>query len=112
MGPTIGQRFHLDEQVLKNAVDISSDFFIRESNVRVATVLVQPISRRIALCIMCLYVDFDDQCLLRAKEIRDVVADDVLAAELVTTKLRSAEIFPKLGFERTAVLPQRLRSTE
>jgi hypothetical protein len=44
------------------------------------------VSHAVPFQIMCVAVDFDDQSLLRAKEIDNAIVDDVLSAELVPAK--------------------------
>jgi hypothetical protein len=57
-------------------------------------------------------IDLNDQRLLRAEEIHNAIADDVLASEFVTTDLRSTETPPKLCLEWSHLTAETFCSNE
>jgi hypothetical protein len=83
VGPAVREGIKLREETLENSIQISAYFSIRETESSVAKMFVDLVSDRILLRIMRAAIDFNDERLLRTKEIRDAIANHVLPSELV-----------------------------
>ena len=87
MGPAVGKNFQFRKQALQHAFNVPPDLAVREADRGVTTVSVQAIADRVFFGVMRVAIDLDDERPLRAEEIDDTIADDVLAAELVAAEL-------------------------
>jgi hypothetical protein len=96
--------------MLKDAVNVPADICVGIAHRRESPMFVQRISRSVTAEVVSVAVHLHDESLLRAKEVYDAVADDVLSPELVTTELRAADTGPELRFERRHLPAQALRS--
>jgi hypothetical protein len=98
--------------MFQHTIDVAADFRVRESYCREPTQFVDPVPDCILRRIMRVAVEFDDQRLLRAEEVSDAIANDVLPSKPIATELRPTDVPPKLCFERREVLPKTLCSIE
>ena len=112
MGPPVGKHVEFGLEALKHPFNILAHVAVRKADRGIPTMLVQSISCGIFNLVVCVAVDLYDQSFLWTEEVYDGIADHVLAAKLVTTELRAAEIAPEFGFEGREVLPEALRPIE
>jgi hypothetical protein len=85
-----------------------ADIVIGEPQRPVAEGCMFPVASSITIGIVRVAIYFYDQGFGGTEEVHDRTTDDVLAPELVSAQLRSAEPRPEPGFEgrqRVAVLP-------
>src|SRR5207244_12698805 len=96
----------------ENALKIRADIRVRRSDRRISSMGIQFVSNRVFGNIMRVAIDFDDQPLLRTKEIHDATPDHMLAAKLVSAELRSAQVTPELRFDGISAAAQSFCATE
>ena len=83
-GPSIGKSFEQRSNLSKHAFDVLHYFGICHPKGDVAPRLEQSVTAMIGLSFMGPPIDFNDQSLLRAKEIRNEWWDRYLAPEFET----------------------------
>jgi hypothetical protein len=98
--------------MLQNTINVVSHIDIVEPKRRKAARRINLVADGVLFRIMRVPVDFYDQRLLRAEEIDNANADDVLTTKLVTAELGPAEVRPELSFERREILPEALGSIQ
>jgi hypothetical protein len=112
VGPAVGKRTELCQDDGHNSVHILAYFSIGKADGLISEVPIDGISPSVSVNVMRVAVDFDDKSLLRTEEVGDAIADDMLSPEFEATKLGTAEMSPKLSFERSRAVAQPPRSLD
>lgn len=87
MGPAVGQRAELIKDDRQHPLHIPADIGVREAKGVKSKRLMPLIARLIPQSVVGVAIDLNDQSFLRAEEIHDAVADDVLSAEFAAAEL-------------------------
>jgi len=87
VGPTVGERRKPIQQMRKNAFDVLPHICVRVTDRDEPAMFVQCVSRGVTIRVVSIAVDFHDEALLRAEEVDDAIADDVLTPELIAAQL-------------------------
>jgi hypothetical protein len=102
----------LFEDAIEDSVHVLTDFRIREANGRIPPMRIRIVSKSILTRVMRVSSDFDYEAFLRAEEVGNGVADDVLATELEPAELRPPDASPQFSFKRGWLIAEASRSID